>query len=92
MLNIFLKQILRDLCFDAEHELLTLFFRFNRFRRELRHIGHEADRGRDHILRCRIEHDARICPNSYATSLRSRQEEGHIDIADIDQIKHATTG
>jgi len=43
-------------------------------------------------LRCGIQHEAHFRTDCDAAGLRCRQEESHVNVAEIDEIKHASAG
>ena len=74
---------------DPEHELLALAFGFDCLGRELGDVGNERDLGRDHEVGRGIEHDANVCAHRHPPRHRFGQEEGHVDVAEIDEVEHA---
>ena len=87
-----LQQLRRDAGLHAEHQLQAFIAGFYRLWRKLRDAGDKADMSRHHQARGRVEHDACFATQCQQACLLGRQEEGHIDIGEVNHIQHPTAG
>ena len=90
--DVFLQQFLRNGGAHAEDQFLAFFLCLNRFRRELGDIGNEGDFGGNGVLRRGIQHEADIRADLQASGFGCRQEEGHVNVFQIDKADDAATG
>ena len=92
LLDIFPEEIRRNVCLDPKHQLQPLLLGLDRLGRELRDVGDKAGLGGNHELGCGIEHETNLGSDRHASRLRGRQEEGHVDVAEIDEVENPAAG